>query len=109
MLKITYDDKANEQRWTLYGQLTGPWVAELRSSWERASGESQGKKCIVDLSDVASIDERGEDLLRSMKAAGVRFLARGVDMRHILSHLRSPARPPLRRSLEHLGRKSDCS
>jgi hypothetical protein len=110
MLKITYKDGPTEQRWILCGRLSGPWVAELRTVWERVRGESNGKKTrVVDLSDVASLDDGGESLLRSMKADGVRFIARGVDMRHILNHLRSAGKPSLRRSLEHLGRDSGCS
>jgi hypothetical protein len=104
MLKITYDGTAGEQRWTLCGQLSGPWVAELRSIWARVRDQSNGGTSVVDLSDVTSIDERGESLLRTMKEDGARFVARGVDMRHILNHLRSKAKPSLRRSLAHLDR-----
>src|SRR5205085_10609764 len=104
MLKITHEGTASEQRWTLCGQLSGPWVAELRSAWERVRGRFKGGSYVVDLSDVTSIDEYGESLLRNMKEDGVRFVARGVDMRHILSHLRSKGKPSLRRSLAYL----DC-
>ncbi len=104
MLKIMHDETMSERRWTLCGQLSGPWVAELRSLWER--GRAQGS-CVVDLSDVTWIDERGEGLLRTMKNDGARFVARGVDMKHILRHLRSKAKPSLRRSLAHLD--CDCS
>jgi hypothetical protein len=108
MLKITHDDTAGEQRWTLCGQLSGPWVAELRSVWERVRGQSKGGTRVVDLSDVTSIDEHGESLLRTMKEDGARFVARGVDMKHILNHLRSRAKPSLRRSLAHLDRACEC-
>jgi hypothetical protein len=107
MLKITRNNTASEQRWTLCGQLSGPWVTELRSIWERLGAPSNGGTCVVDLSDVTSIDERGERLLRKMKGDGAQFVARGVDTRHILSHLQSKAKPSLRRSLAHLD--CDCS
>jgi len=57
MLKITNSGTATKQRWTLCGQLTGPWVAELRSNWEPRLYESEGRKCLVDLTDVTFIDE----------------------------------------------------
>ena len=57
MLKITNSGTATKQRWTLCGQLTGPWVAELRSNWEQRRYESEGRKCLVDLTDVTFIDE----------------------------------------------------
>jgi len=109
MLKITHHGSANETRWTLCGQLSGPWVAELRSEWERLRGRSEGGSDVVDLSSVTSLDERGESLLRAMKNDGARFVGRGVNMKHILSHLRSNAKPSLRRSLAHLDRDCDCS
>jgi hypothetical protein len=102
MLKINCDDKAPEARWTLCGQLAGPWVTQLRSMWEQCRLGHPSH--VVDLSDVTSIDERGEGLLRTMESDGAKFVARGVDMRHILSHLRSTTKPSLRRSLAHL----DC-
>jgi hypothetical protein len=106
MLKITRDVAAGKQRWHFCGQLTGPWVSEARSAWEHARGESEHGAVVVDLSDVTSVDESGESLLRAMKADGVRFVARGVDMRHMLSQLRGKARPALRRWLAHMDR--DC-
>lgn len=108
MLKIIHDDTTGKQRWTLSGRLCGPWVGELRSAWER-NGSQSNKTNIVDLTGVVSIDEQGEDLLRAMKADGARFVARGVDMRHILAHLQSKARPSLRRTLAHLDCDGDRS
>lgn len=108
MLKIIHDDTTGKQRWTLCGRLSGPWVGELRSAWERI-GAGSNKTSVVDLTGVVSIDEQGEDLLRAMKADGARFVARGVDMKHILAHLRSKARPSLRRVLVHLDCDGDRS
>ena len=101
MLKITREETELEQRWTLCGRLSGPWVGELRSAWERGRGGAN-KLQRVDLTDVVSVDEDGERLLRAMKADGATFVARGVCMRHLLAHLRSKARPALRRVLAHL-------
>lgn len=102
MLRITRDDTAKERRWKLFGGLSGPWVAELRAAWERS--RSRDRSNIVDLSDVVSIDESGESLLRKMKQDGARFVARGVEMKAILAHLRSKSNPALRKSLAYL----DC-
>ena len=109
MLRITYESTAAGQRWTLCGQLNGPWVAEWRLAWERQREKSGGAPCTVDLTDVTSIDERGESLLRTMNAAGVQFVARGVDMQHLLEHLRAGQKPSLRKSLAHLDCDSDRS
>lgn len=105
MLRVTSTGTASEQRWTVCGQLTGPWVAELRGSWQDARRQSDGRKCVVDLSDVTFIDEAGEELLRAMKADGALFVARGVDTKHLLGNLKAKGTRPLRRFLTH---PADC-
>jgi hypothetical protein len=102
MLKITNSGTATEQRWTLYGQLTGPWVAELRSNWEQRRYESEGGKCLVDLTDVTFIDEGGEGLLQQMRNEGAEFTASGVDTKDVLENLNTGGKRTLRRFLAHL-------
>ena len=104
MLKITNTGTATEDKWVLYGQLSGPWVAELKSNWEKTRLESDGRRCVVDLTDVTFIDERGESVLRAMRSQGAEFVARGVDTRQVLAELKSKKRRPLRKCLAHL----DC-
>ena len=104
MLKITNTGTATEEKWILYGQLSGPWVAELKSNWEKTRFESLGRKCVVDLTDVTFIDERGESVLRAMGSQGAEFVARGVDTRQVLAELKSKKRRSLRKCLAHL----DC-
>ncbi len=95
MLRITHAQSEAGQRWTLCGQLTGPWVEELRASWERrhALGDAHA---VVDLSDVTFIDEAGEKLLREMRSGGAEFVALGVDTKHLLKHLVAKGERPLR-------------
>jgi len=104
MLRITNTGTATEEKWILYGQLSGPWVTELKSNWEKTRFASPGRKCVVDLTDVTFIDERGESVLRAMKSQGAEFVARGVDTRQVLAELKSKKRRPLRKCLAHL----DC-
>jgi anti-anti-sigma regulatory factor len=105
MLKITNTGTATEERWILYGQLSGPWVAELESNWEKRRFESPGRRCVVDLTDVTFIDERGESVLRAMRSQGAEFVACGVDTKQVLADLKSKRKRPLRRCLAHLGHK----
>ena len=88
MLRITNRTTAGEVRWVLCGRLAGPWVGELRSNWEQARAWSRGRRQVIDLSDVTSIDEKGEALLGELKDDGAEFLARGVYTRHLLENLR---------------------
>jgi anti-anti-sigma regulatory factor len=105
MLRITTTtDTSQHQRWILQGQLAGPWVAELRSAWDNALKQP---KCVVDLTDVTFVDEAGAKVLCSMKEAGVRFIARGVDNKHLLGELKGPSAPALRRCLSWLADRKD--
>lgn len=85
------------QHWTLCGQLAGPWVQELRSCWDRARCIAAGSSSVVDLSDVTFIDEDGEKLLSEMRTAGVKFVATGVETKHVLENLKSRGEKSLRR------------
>jgi anti-anti-sigma regulatory factor len=77
MLRITHKETETEQRWTLCGQLTGPWVVELRACWEHGRQAGVDTRAVVDLSDVTFIDESGEQLLSEMRSGGAEFVAGG--------------------------------
>jgi hypothetical protein len=75
MLRISYSQTEMGQRWTLFDQLAGPWVQEVRFFWQhtrRTGGES---RAVVELSDVTFIDENGASLLSEMQRAGVEIVA----------------------------------
>jgi anti-anti-sigma regulatory factor len=99
MLRITQAQAqtGTRQRWTLCGQLTGPWVAELRACWERERQAGVNTHTVVDLSDVTFIDESGEKLLSEMRSDGAEFVATGVDTKHMLRNLKTKGERPLRR------------
>jgi hypothetical protein len=97
MLRICYS-----QRWTLCGQLAGPWVQELRSCWQHARRVTAGSAAMVDLSDVTFIDENGESLLSEMRSAGVQFVATGVETKHLLQNLKGRGERALRRSIKKI-------
>jgi len=102
MLRITRSQTDKELRWTLCGQLTQPWVAELRECWEQGNRCAVHSRTVVDLSDVTFIDESGERLLSEMRSAGAEFLAAGVDTRHLLKNLEAEGERPVRRFLTPL-------
>ena len=88
MLRITIAETATEQSWTLEGRLVGPWVAELKTTWQKTHRTKSGQACIVDLNQVTFIDKGGERLLRSMSKQGVRFVASGLYVKHVLDQLK---------------------
>lgn len=96
MLRISFSRTDHLDRWTLCGQLAGAWVHELRSCWEH-SRKMPGQGATVDLSDVTFIDESGEKLLSEMRNAGVKFVATGIETKHLIENLKSKAEKTLRR------------
>jgi anti-anti-sigma regulatory factor len=99
MLRITLAESENEVKWILDGQLAGPFVAELKSSWLAASGVH---KSVIDLTNVTFIDESGARVLCAMGNAGVKFISRGVDTNQLLEDLKRKSAPSLRRCLSWL-------
>ena len=87
MLKIVVTETPAEKRWTLHGQLVGPWVRQLRICWRKACGGAGGQKCVVNLDDVTFIDKAGEKLLRVMAKEGIEFVARGISIRYLVEEL----------------------
>jgi len=89
VLRITMMNSPEEQRWSLQGQLVGQWAAELRSTWRNAQVELNSRKCIVELTEVTSIDRNGEEVLSEIMSHGSEFVASDVYTKHLLQNLRS--------------------
>ena len=92
MLRISIADEPAEQRWTLQGRISGPWVAQLRSNWKKSHCSSGERQCVVDLSDVTFVDLAGERVLAAMMKDGARLIATGVYTKHILESLEEKRR-----------------
>ena len=75
MLKITIHDSAGELRFRLEGRLSGPWVDELRQSWQTGASTTEGRKTILDLRDVDFVDSPGQSLVAEMRRSGVQVVA----------------------------------
>lgn len=89
MLRIMITEGPTEQRWILQGRLVTPWVAEFEKSWKESRSRRDGRKCVVDLSDVTLIDKHGEKLLKTMRRAGAELIACGVYVKHLVDVINS--------------------
>ena len=87
MLRISFSDSAEGQRWSVCGRLAGPWVNELRACWQYARDHAPRSHAVMDLRDVTFVDADGHELLSEMRGAGVEFVASGVEMKHLLENL----------------------
>ena len=93
MLRITVVENASEDQWTLQGTLTKGSVPELLSSW-RASACSSGRRRVVNLDKVTSIDKSGEEVLSMIMREGATVVASGVYTSHLLDELRTRRASP---------------
>ncbi len=87
MLRTTITDAPCEQKWILQGHLRGQWATDLSQRWNETSDTRAGRKCIVDLEDVISVDETGETTLLRMATEGAHLTASRAYMKHILEGL----------------------
>jgi anti-anti-sigma regulatory factor len=87
VLRITIIDGSTEQRWTLQGRLSGPWVAQLKSNWEKSNAHNGNRRCVVDVNGVTFVDLDGERVLAAMMKDGAEFIATGVYTKHVLDIL----------------------
>jgi len=102
MLRVSYSDSADGQRWSLCGRLAGPWVEELRSCWRQARERAPLAHALVDLKDVVFIDEAGEELLAEMETSGAELVAAGVEHKQLVADLKNRTGCSLRRTLQYL-------
>ena len=106
MLKITITDLSGEQRWSLQGQLSGQWAAELRSTWREARHTGETRKCIIELIEVTSIDRNGEAVLAEIMSEDAEFIVGDVYTKQLLRDMRSELKRS-RKKGEHEGGGDD--
>jgi hypothetical protein len=94
MLRITVVENAAEDRWILQGTLTKASVAELLSSWRASTACPSGRRRIVNLDKVTSIDKSGEEALSMIMRDGATVMASGVYTKHLLDELRTRREAP---------------
>jgi anti-anti-sigma regulatory factor len=75
MLRITTQEGPTAVTLVLEGKCRGPWVEELEQCWRKAAARASGRVVLVDLEQVAFVDERGKELLAEMYASGVKLHA----------------------------------
>src|SRR6516164_4245068 len=87
MFKISIVDTQGERRLVLEGTLICPWTAEVESVWRSAGEQLQGRKLIIDLTNVTRISREGENTLCELMREGAKFSCADVLTRHVLKQL----------------------
>ena len=89
MLRIMITDGPFEQKWTLQGRLAGQWAVDLREKWADTRSSRLGRRSVVDLEDVITVDQTGEKALLEMATEGARLIAHRSYMKSVLEDLRA--------------------
>ena len=87
MFRISIVETHAQRRLVLEGKLVSPWTAEVENAWRTAVDQADGRKLIVDLTNVTVISHDGETLLFRLMKEGAKFAGKGVLTRHILRQL----------------------
>ncbi|HMF74553.1 MAG TPA: hypothetical protein VK604_02720 [Bryobacteraceae bacterium] len=81
------NDAPFEQRWVLQGRLCGRWAEDLKEKWKETLLAREGRKCVVDLEDVLSVDQSGESALLQMLTVGASLVTTRAYMKDVLARL----------------------
>ena len=103
MIKITVVNGETGLRLTVEGKLAEPWVSELELAWNEARHTGRNRQTVVDLSQMTSIDPKGEAALTAMIAEGARLTAKGLYCEYIAKQLMNRARRVRARRHRHDG------
>ncbi|MGA8878436.1 MAG: hypothetical protein WCC25_16370 [Candidatus Korobacteraceae bacterium] len=87
MFKISVIETSVHRKLVLEGKLIFPWTAEVESAWRNAAADLDGRKLIVDLTNVTVISTDGEKTLSQLMREGAKFSGAGVLTRHVLKQL----------------------
>lgn len=87
MLKISRIESPSQCRLVLEGKLVAPWVGELKTACESARGGLNGRKLVVDIRCLISINQEGENVLLDLMNNGVVLRGYGLFTRHILKEI----------------------
>lgn len=87
MFRITEQRASGRFVLKLEGRFSADLVSELDACWRAAMETANGDSIWIDLTDVDLVDRAGQEQLRRMHRAGVRFLTRGCFMRELIREI----------------------
>ena len=88
MLKISIVEGRKQRRLVVEGRLVAPWSDELNAACRRSRSGLDGRELAIDLKNVTTISQEGENLLLELMRQGVGCRGRGVFTNEILKQVR---------------------
>ena len=87
MLRISVVEGRSQRRLVVEGKLVAPWADELKSAYERATADLNGRELVIDLKCLTAINADGESVLLELLKAGACFRSAGLFTKHVLKRL----------------------
>jgi hypothetical protein len=87
MFKISTIETRSQRTLVVEGKLIEPWIAELRTTWRDAGDGLEGRKLVINLSNLTVISSEGEDAIFDLMKQGAKFSCAGILTRHVLKGL----------------------
>ena len=96
MLRISLIDGRTQRRLILEGKLIAPWATELRNASQQARADLNGRELVIEMKNITTISQEGENVIRELISDGIRFSCRGVFMKHVFRELNRRIRRDVR-------------
>jgi len=87
MFKISIVEERSQRRLMLEGRLAPPWTEEVETAWKTAREQLEGRKLLVDLTNITFISADGECTLFKLMREGAKFSCGDVLTKHVLKQL----------------------
>jgi anti-anti-sigma regulatory factor len=87
MLKISTVEGRKQRRLVVEGRLSAPWSDELKAACKRAGTGLDGRELVIDLQNLTTISQQGEQVLLELMQKGLTCQGCGLFTNEILKQL----------------------
>jgi hypothetical protein len=99
MFKVTTITNQTQRILALEGSLVGPWLPNLKGTWDEERRTHEGATFVIDLTKVTIVSQHGENILFQMMTEGARLVGNSLLARVVIQQVER------RRNLQHEERK----
>jgi hypothetical protein len=87
MLRISVVERGSQRRLVLEGKLVSPWADVLKSAYEEAKADLNGRELVIDVKCLTGINADGENVLQELLKQRASFRSAGLFTKHVLKRL----------------------
>jgi hypothetical protein len=87
MFKVTTFTRQRQRILTLEGSLVGPWLPNLKGTWDKERRACEGATFVIDLTKVTIVSQHGENILFQMMTEGARLAGNSLLARVVIQQV----------------------